>query len=254
MKLLRATIIVQIVVLIVSEGAAAFQTKQSRALEKSQVTQHAVFDANRISVIMMNDGQFVSHVITGNSGMEWPKGSFKLIDFASGIWVVGKARSDGSIRTAAAEYQSEFQPGNILPDGTPDDPTLYKHRWYKITPHDLLNPGLDYLQWPTTDGAPIDANGNPLVFGDQTFWCVFNDADTALHNRVFGSAAIGIEVQMTVWGYNRANILGDIMFVRAVIIHRGTETLDSTFFALWDDADLGDAGDDYKGCDTAIRL
>ncbi|HEX9614338.1 MAG TPA: hypothetical protein VGA55_02485, partial [Bacteroidota bacterium] len=203
---------------------------------------------------MMNNGQFVSHVVTGNSGMEWPKGSYNLIDFASGIWIAGKARSDGSVRTAAAEYRSEFQPGKILPDGKADDPNLLTYRWYEITRDDLRNPGADYLAWPFRDGAPLDDSGKPLLLGDQTLWCVFNDVDSALHNKMFSTKTMGIEVQMTVWGYDRPDFWGDIMFVKAKLIHRGTEIFDSAYFAIWDDADLGDAGDDFVGCDTTLNL
>ncbi|MGH2569318.1 MAG: hypothetical protein ACRDGA_13350, partial [Bacteroidota bacterium] len=230
------------------------QQKKTSVLLKSAVTQHAVFDANRISNIMMNNGQYVSHLVTGNNGLEWPKGSGKLIDFAAGLWIAGKARSDGSIRTAVTEYASEYQPGKILPNGQPDDPTLPKYRWYKITSADLKDPGEDYRGWPVGDGAPVDASGKPLLLGDQTLWCVFNDVDTSLHNRLFGTPPLGIEVQMTVWGYDRPEVWGDMMFVKATIIHKDTETFDSTFIGLWDDADLGNASDDYIGCDTTLSL
>ncbi|HEX9615077.1 MAG TPA: choice-of-anchor X domain-containing protein, partial [Bacteroidota bacterium] len=99
-----------------------------------------------------------------------------------------------------------------------------------------------------------DELGKPLLLGDQTLWCVFNDADTALHNKLFETKPLGIEVQMTVWGYDRGNLWGDMMFVKAMIIHKGLDVLDSTFVAIWDDTDLGDASDDLAGCDSILDL
>jgi len=44
------------------------------------------------------------------------------------------------------------------------------------------------------------------------------------------------------------------MFVKCVIINKSNNTYDSTFVALWDDPDLGYAGDDFVGCDTTLSL
>ena len=52
------------------------------------------FDGNRIANDLENNGMLVSHRITGHSGMEWPKGSHKYINFASGLWIAGKVGGD----------------------------------------------------------------------------------------------------------------------------------------------------------------
>ncbi|MGH2567956.1 MAG: hypothetical protein ACRDGA_06415, partial [Bacteroidota bacterium] len=238
------------------------KNKASTPLPKRSVQEYQNFDGNRINNIMGNNGQYVSHVLTGNSGMEWPKGTFNLIDFAAGIWVA--AKSGTQYYTAAAEYAVEYAPGVILPSGQPDDPTLAKYRWYKITRADLTNPGTDFLEWPVADGAPwVDVDGDgiytagvdrPNLVGDQMMWAVFNDANPALHGNIFGTPAMGLEVQMTVWGYNRPDAFGDMMFVKATVINKSNRSYDSTFIALWDDPDLGNAGDDYVGCDVDLSL
>jgi hypothetical protein len=233
------------------------------SLLKSNVLVLEKFDGNRISADVENTGQYVSYHRTGDAGLEWPKGSHKTADFAAGIWVAGKVRGTGELRTAAAEYQVEFQPGKIKPDGTPDNPEDPRYKIWKINKTDLFNPSDDYLNWPVEDGAPWeDVNGDgvftrgvdrPLLMGDQTLWMVFNDANPAQHN-IFKTAPMGLEVQMTIWGYNRVDAFGDMFFVKALIINKSNTTYDSTFVALWDDPDLGYAGDDFVGCDTTLSL
>lgn len=225
--------------------------KPANRLSKTTGLEYQNFDGNRINNIMGNNGEIVSYHVTGNSGMEWPKGTFKTIDYQSGIWIAGKVGSE--VRTAAAEYSSEFVPGKIIA-GVADDSEDPRYKWYKITRADLSNPGSDYLNWPVADGAPVDSLGNPLLMGDITMWCVYNDMDAAAHANIFSSAPIGVEVQMTVWGYDRPDAFGDMMFVKALLINKGSNTVDSTFIALWDDPDLGDAGDDLVGCDTTLSL
>lgn len=266
-----------VVAFIVANSFGAERSDRRNRLQKGSgttVTEYQNFDGNRINNIMGNNGQYVSHVVTGNSGMEWPKGTFKLIDFAAGVWVAGLVND--TPRTAAAEYAVEFAPGIILPSGLPDDPSKPEYKWYKIDREDLeaaldydetTVPKSDYRNWPFNLGAPalpkadgsgdsLDPSGSriPGLLGDQMLWCVFNDADPTPHANVFSSPPIGVEVQMTVWGYNRTDAFGDMMFVKALLIHKGTQTLDSAFIALWDDPDLGDAADDYVGCDTSLSL
>ena len=251
-RLALGVILLLVFGLVTADGGDRKGKKPVTRLGKTATLEYRNFDGNRINSIMGNNGQYVSQVVTGNSGMEWPKGTFKLIDYAAGIWVAGKVGTE--YRTAAAEYASEFTPGKILPSGQADDATLPQYRWYKISRADLLNPGPDYLNWPAVDGAPVDSLGNPLLMGDFTMWCVFNDMDAALHANIFSTSPLGIEIQFTAWGYDRPDAFGDMMFVKAKIIHKGAATIDSTFIALWDDPDLGDAGDDYVGCDTTLSL
>jgi hypothetical protein len=265
MKRIIAFLTLFVFLFAVSLNAREKNTERSRisSLLKSNVLVLEKFDGNRISADVENTGQYVSYHRTGDAGLEWPKGSHKTADFAAGIWVAGKVRGTGELRTAAAEYQVEFQPGKIKPDGTPDNPEGPRYKIWKISTADLENPSNDYLNWPVEDGAPWeDVNGDgvftrgvdrPLLLGDQTLWMVFNDANPAQHN-IFKTAPMGLEVQMTIWGYDRIDAFGDMFFVKALIINKSNTTYDSTFVALWDDPDLGYAGDDFVGCDTTLSL
>ena len=225
-------------------------------LAKIKIADTGQFDGNRIRNDLENNGMIVSHRITGHSGMEWPKDSNLHINFASGIWIAGLV--NGDLRIAVSEYGPEFVPGPYGSD--PDDPA---YRIYKLS---YLNPhSEDYTEWPVEQGAPwIDANGDgvynvedgdkPDMLGDQMLWYVMNDGDVAEHGNIFGTLPLGVEVQITIWGYVRASVVGDMMFVKILIINKGEDTIDSTFITLWDDPDLGNAGDDFVGCDTTLSL
>lgn len=88
--------------------------------------------------------------------------------------------------------------------------------------------------------------------GDQTHWFVCNDADTAQH--LWETDPIGLETQYTIFGVDSTQGLRDVMFVKALLLNKGNVTLDSTYVGIWCDPDLGDASDDYVGCDTTYQL
>jgi hypothetical protein len=98
---------------------------------------------NRIGTYLSNNGYMVDHHATGSAGMEWPVGSGNSINFASGLWLVGK--KDGEIVSAVAEFSNEFQPGNMTDwapgiAGVPADPNDERFRVYMIARKDLADP------------------------------------------------------------------------------------------------------------------
>jgi len=237
------------------------KSPRDKSLSKTLGLSSVQFDGNTIACWMQNTGQVVSHKVTGSSGMEWPRGSNNTIDYASGLWLVGKTPS-GEIRTACSEYATEFQAGSILPDGTAADPDDPVYRIYKIN-RDGTG---DWNVWPFDQGAPavkakngsdsLDANGNkiPMIIGDQTLFWVMNDLSPAEHANLFSTNPMGVEQQVLVFGFNTADPLGNIMFVKWTIINKSTTNYDSCFVAVWDDPDMGDGYDDLVGCDTTLSL
>jgi hypothetical protein len=227
----------------------ARRSQQGPPQTKPAIFDHAHFDANSIDCIMSNDGLIVDHRVTGRSGMEWPKGTGKTIDFASGLWLAGIGHEDGVLRTAAVGYVSELVPG---PWG--EDPTAERFRIYKIN-RDGTG---DWDDWPVDQGAPVDEHGDPLLLGDQTLWWVANDGDSAQHSQMWGrqymTPPMDVEIHHTVFGFDRDDPLGQTMFIRWDIINRGTQQHDSCYVAMWDDPDVGDATDDLVGCDTTLEL
>ena len=147
------------------------------------------FDGNKIKNDLENNGMIVSHRPSGHSGMEWPAGTNKYSNFASGIWFAGKV--DGSIRTAVAEYGPEFSSG---PWGA--DPNGKDDKLFKVSKSDLADPlaNDDFQNWPAELGAPwVDNDGDgvysplpngtdhPEFIGDQVIWYVMNDSTESNH-------------------------------------------------------------------------
>ena len=218
--------------------------------ESETPTSFAFFDANRIGSWISNRGELVSHIPEGsNSGMFWPRNTTKTIDYASGLWVVGKVKEDR--RASVVLYRSDFVPGKF--DGAPDNQNDPRFRMYMIDRHS--GPGdTDYDEWPVADGAPVDSNGNPLMIGDKTYWSVFNDMDTTVQLGNFGKTPLGIEVRQTIWGYDRISMFGDMMLFSWQIYNMSPDSIDSAYIAIFDDADLGVANNDLVGVDTLLNI
>jgi len=137
-----------------------------------------------------------------------------------------------------------------------------------ISPQDLYNQYIqDWNEWPAKDGFPApykDVNGDgrydPAVDipgqpgADQTLYYVANDVSPTRTTAMYGSPPIGLEMHRTIWGYNLSGALGNTIFESSLVINKSGAPLDSAYFVEWADVDLGDAGDDYTGCDVARGL
>jgi len=172
--------------------------------------------------------------------------------FAGGLWLGGKVNDD--IRLALSEFGDEFVPGHMA-NGTflPDDPAFRVYKLYSDSLGD--NPNQDWLDWPVSQGAPVDEFGNPEMMGVQMTWSVFNDADPSAHNINEGfTDPLGVEVKHTTFAFDATGALGNTIFHRWVISNKGGNQIDSFFISLWNDPDLGDHTDDLVGCDTILNI
>ena len=96
---------------------------------------------------------------------------------------------------------------------------------------------------------------NPHCLVTRLPWSACNDADPTKHtNNAAGTEPLGVEVQQSTFAYARGGALGNTIFMKFKFINKGGNRLDSTYVSLWADPDLGDAGDDLVGCDTALSL
>ena len=111
---------------------------------------------------------------------------------------------------------------------------------------------------------PTDKNGNgewnadedmPDLLGDETVWCVYNDALPQELRRFYDVPPMGIEIRQTMWGYAEPEDLENVVFIRYSINNAGTvsEVFDSVYFSAWADPDLGDFKDDLVGNDTILN-
>lgn len=259
--------------------------RRSPTLNKTQgAPVYTKININNISTWIKNDGETDINQ-NGNSGLVFPKGSNKPAFFQSGFLWGGAV--DGQFRVGGSVYRQGTVPGRILPSGVAANPNDPDVRIYRVR-RDYVDGDLsaeladgdgasieairaqyakDWAEWPASQGAPFeDVNGNgtyqpnidiPGVPGaDQTVWFVANDLDPAQTDFMYGSLPMGIEEQVTVWGYKATGALGNMIFRKFLIINKSPQQKAFTdmYVAMWSDPDLGDAGDDYVGSDTVLSL
>jgi hypothetical protein len=215
---------------------------------------------NDILSMVYNDGNFGyddAGFLGRTDGLYFPfldPDDDKTVIYSAGIWLGAKV--DGEIRVAVSEYSSEFVPGPMIGgQPQPDEPDF---RVYKIgggmnlngTPYDDSQ---DWAEWPVGDGAPVDDYGDPLMLGDQMCWSVYNDADANQHTNM-ATEPLGVEIQHSTFGFSMHGPYRNIIFLKYTIINKGSDVLDSMYVSLWADPDIGDAGDDFVGSDTALSL
>lgn len=212
------------------------------------------FDGNRLDMSMTNHGSFGYDIPTGNPGLIFPRGGQNTVIFAAGLWVGAKV--DGATRVAISEYSFEYTPGRIEADGSWDPSFENNPRWrtYKISAGDDATNNEDYAEWPAADGAPVDAQGNPELLGNQTLWSVYHDANPDAHLNDAGQTdPLGIEVQQTTFGYS-FGLLQNVAFIKFKFINKSDRNWEDTYVSIWSDPDLGGANDDLVGCDTTLSL
>jgi hypothetical protein len=232
-------------------GAAPAGALQTPGGSPTAIDIDTRIESPTISMVVTNRGAFAYDMTNQAPGLEFPIGSGKGCMFAAGLWMGAKVA--GEVRVTAGAYSQEYTPGPIDSDGNWPDPQDPEHRVYKIVKDDTTSS--DYLNWPSEFGAPVDENGKPLLKGDETLWCVYNDADPSLHTALEGGTdPLGVEVQQTAFAFDQSGALGNVIFMEFKIINKLGNTLDSTYIAFWSDPDVGGAGDDLAGCDRALGL
>jgi hypothetical protein len=113
------------------------------------------------------------------------------------------------------------------------------------------------------DMAPfVDLNNNnkyewekgdyPNIVGDQYIWWVFNDKGDAKTETT--SLPIGLEIQVGAFAFATNDCLNESTFYNYKVTNFNTSDLSLVTMATWTDADLGNAADDYVGCDTVRGL
>lgn len=151
----------------------------------------------------------------------------------------------------------------------------------QIGPNPVGNTAMDVINnWPATGPemqplAPYwDVNGNSIyepwlgevpdfdvtgtrgcdaeLFGDQNLFWVFNDKGN-IHTET-GGQPIGLEIQAQAFAFQTNDEINNMTFYRYKVVNKSSFRLDSTFFGVWVDPDLGSANDDYVGCDVGLGL
>ncbi len=278
-----------IVILAASIAGISYGQKHPDGFKKtaSDSVTSTYLNTNNISTIFYSNG--ICDVHRGQSGFEFPKGGGNYAIYQSGLVWGALIEGDSQIKTGGSAFGSALQPGKILPNGTPDDPSLPKNRIYRVRP-DVYPDGpyanllseikdeedtyenirsryeADWNEWPAADGAPFvdkDLNGvyDPSIDlpgvknATQTIWYVANDLGD--HDPGFFSADVyklGIELHVTMWAYQSEPLFNNSLFRKYKLINKSQNEFKDMFISQWNDPDLGNAGDDYVGTDTLRNM
>lgn len=267
--------------------------KNSELTKNNSQIAVTTLNINNLSSYFFNNG--ISDISTlGNSGLIYPKGSYKTAVFSSGLLWGAKIAGDPDPRVGGTAYRTGLVPGKVLPDGNADDPNLDKYRIYRVR-RDVYPGGpevdlsaevsldgfskseirenyeRDWREWPADMGAPFeDLDGDKIYdpsvdipgmpFADQTIWFVTNDLTAGQTRFLYGANPLGIECQVTIWAYNRADAAGNMFFRKYKLINVTNRpaliptTFEDMYLSMWSDGEIGDAGDDFVGVDTTLGL
>ncbi len=189
-------------------------------------------------------------------------GADPSIVFDHGPWLTGKIGNDTVV--SISQWFTSYSPGPIINGQAamlvhPED--SLKYRVYKISKGDDST-NIDYAEWPTEFGAPVDNNGNPLILGDQTLWTAFNSLDSTMTNSVWWQekpAPFPVEFHQTVFarngsGNDEQDIFANTVFIEWEIINKGNQQIDSSFFGFWTDIDFDPILDNRPGIDIQKQL
>jgi hypothetical protein len=209
-------------------------------------------NSNNISTWYSNNGSYNRDPSTGNSGFEWPKGSYKFARYTSGMWIGAIVGKDTLVCVATYDY--EYRPGFIDNEGNPQGSSDPSYRVYVINKSDSSSE--DYQNWPGNQGAYLNERGKPNLTGDQTMFYSYTDGYPDSHMNIAGSTApLKAVILQTNWCFKQANsLLNDVIFTEYRIINRGNAPWTKCYITQWTDDDLGQATDDAEGCDSVLNL
>ena len=250
-----------------------FQFAQS---PNTVVLQRIRLNANNVDAFFQNTGIFDQNTTSGNlAGLIWPKGSGKTASFTAGLSIgcyIGTANGP-KMAQVMASYKGEYAPSAIKSVGgkpTLDNDTKFK--MYTVRAGDNANNNPDYANWGLMIpyGAPYaDVNKNGQwddgidlpgqINAGQTIFECMSDAMVSERNpgEGFGGGVtdpiLFAEVHWTSWSYTLPG-LEDLQFINWVVINKGDSAWRRTYMGVIVDPDLGEANDDYIGCDTSQYL
>jgi hypothetical protein len=187
---------------------------------------------------------------TGNDFLPGPLDTVGKADsaakvFFDNIWVTR--------RTDIDEFRYQYAIGNVQ-NGTfvispyiLDWPAFYNNSAFP----QKLAPFVDF----NNDGLYNPYDGDyPEVKGEQMSWCVYNDD---LWKTETNSPSMFAEIHATAYGYYcpssqdaLSRLIAYTTFYHYDLYNRSDRTYDSCYFGIWSEIDLGNAADDYVGCNV----
>ena len=234
---------------------------------RTSYKQNALFEASDNAGDKCSFNTYLENTLfvgaTYDEGIYLFSGGFFLSGYTDGVlW---------SNAAASASLVEDYLPGIVGSDK--NDPVNKVYEIYEDDPpfgyswqrwKDAVNLGAEFYDGDN-DGIynPVDKNFNgtwelnediPFLLGDITAWCVYNDARQKIQRRWNTVEPQGIEIRQTVFATNQPE-LEDVIFIKYSLLNTGSvaEIMDSVYFGIWEDADVGDHTDDVVGCDTILQ-
>jgi hypothetical protein len=211
---------------------------------------------------------------------EVPKGSGNRSIFSNSLWVGGM--NDDTLYFAGERYTQngkDFWTGPISENYQQAD--IVKYGVWKLNKSDIdyhishytypdYEPIEAILTWPgngntalgqaaqlapyfdnNSDGMYNAYDGDiPLIRGDQSLYFIYNDGQD-IHTESL-SQALNVEIHGNAFAFDNPedSVLFNTVFVHYDIYNRSSKTYNNTCFGIFTDIDLGDAYDDYVGCNV----
>ena len=266
----RVLMLLSVVLLLITSSVYSNVKPGFKVYPTDGISVQVPFTPNNINTFIFNTGVFDQDLRTNNTpGFQWPAGSGKFAIFTAGLTIMGYV--NGQLRMAAASYTGEYMPGKVIYNsGNPVGYTDNTFKLYKVSFGDNCNNNPDWANWGlmVPYGAPYtDINGNsqydPCIDipgvkdSKQTVFVYLTDAFPSQHNTSegFGGGTdpLFAEMSFTIWGY-QGYAVSDMHFMKFNIINKNTMLWDSVYVGIVSDPDVGDATDDYAGCDTVLNL
>ncbi len=255
-------------------------------------TSQIELDINNVRARLMNGGDMWWDIFgSRNAAYEVPKaeaGARSIhSSFASGLWF-GGVDEGGQLKTAGQTYRQtglDFWSGpldTLTADISAEDCSDWD-KMYSVTREDInksasgsieatvaawrgngdqakgqaqfmapfvdvdgdgvYNPSLG--DYPTLD--PSEPGAKP----DQMIWWVYNDKGNT-HTAYPGGEPIGLEVHALAFAFKSAAEINNMTFYKYRIFNRASSPLYDTYMGVFTDSDLGNAADDYVGCNMAL--
>ncbi|MBI5539547.1 MAG: hypothetical protein HY951_05775, partial [Bacteroidia bacterium] len=231
-------------------------------------------DTNNISAGINSCGLLFEN--PNNTGaFHVPKNTGASSLFASSIWFGGFDQNN-LLHLAAMRflnYPNDIWPGPLLSNTNTYTGDSIWNRIWKISKSEIDFHILNYnqsgyiipksiLEWPAPTADYIDFNGNnlydpqngdyPLIRGDQAILSIFNDlAD--MHSS--GGLPLGVEVHSLSYSFNsNDSALANTVFNNYKIYNYSSNNYNDFYIGIYSDIDVGEALNDYIGCDSAISL
>lgn len=244
-------------------------------------------EGNNTRATITNYGAFFNDPESSHAGYEFPKNSDNYLIYSNSFWFGAKDPS-GNLKMCATlfggeEYRDIYR-GAIKDDGTAEAPDeVFAGDIYVVSRAEILFHAANYAAWDydaphgianwpahgnvdlglAANLAPFaDLNGNgsyepelgeyPEIRGDHAAYLIMNDMGGP--HLGSGGDPLGIEVHFMFYQYEGDGDINNTTFVNTRVINRSSNDYPEFIVGNFMDADVGYAGDDYMGCDSANNI